>query len=375
MKNYSGSEWLTIEDFKQLQENPLPESRESVARKIGHHFDHSSQETAEYKIACEIAFHLQKDAEAIVRIALADSIHQSESAPKQLILLLAMDEEDAVALPILKESPLIGDGDLVALLPQIELAARLIAVAERKFISVTVSSMLAERNFEEVVVSLLANDSAIIDEEVILQISHKHARSTSVLNRMMKRLPMPTKAVNHMVQIQQSGGQENRTPSDMRSFSSLGQAELGDDLLTLMFLGHAPSDEACEHMVAQLERKKKVSATFMLLAMCLGHEHFFFTYMAHNTHLPRERVEELANIGELEFSLLMNKSSISSSLYPLMYHVYTGMEECLKGDAESGSKAFADQMIKCLIAAETKGVNFATTIGKPLAKALIESFA
>ncbi|GEM_PF-3801729 len=375
MEQFSGSEWLTIEDFKQLQQNPLPESRESVARKIGHHFDHTSQETVEYKIACEIAFHLQKDSETMVRVALAESIHQSEQAPKQLILLLAMDDEDAVALPILKESPQIDDQDLIDLLPKIDLPERLIAIAERKFITVTVSSMLAERNFEDVVVSLLANDSAIIDDEVILQISHKHARSKSILQRMMKRLPMPTKAVSHMVTVQQSGEQENRRPSDMRSFSSLDKEELKNDLLTLMFLGRDPSDEACEQMVTKLEEQNKVSATFMLLAMCLGHERFFLAYMAHNTHLPRERVEELSNVGEQEFSLLMNKSSVSPSLYPLMYHVYEGMEKCLQGSSQAGTKEFADEMIQCLIAAESKGINFATTVGKPLAKALKETFA
>jgi len=375
MTNFSSAEVLTIEDFKQLQRNPLPESRASIASKIGHQFDFLAEESVEHHIACEIAFFLQKDDEKIVRVALAESVQNSESAPKKLVLLLAMDVEDEVAMPVLKNSPKIGDEDLIAMLPKIQKPVRLITIAERKFISVTVSSMLAERNVEDVVIALLANDSAIIDDEVILQIAHKHSRSKPILSKMMRRMPMPAAAVNHMVKMQQASGQENHAPSEIKSFTSLDKDELKSDVLTLMFLGRTPNDEACQHMIAQLEKQKKLSATFMLLAMCLGHERFFILYMAHNTRLPHERVQELCNVGEAEFSMLMNKSGISPSLYSLMYHVYKGMETTLAEGIEGGTREFAQAMIECLIAAEGKKVNFATTIGKPLAKALKETFA
>lgn len=371
----SSPELLTIEDFELLQNNKQPESRESIARKIGAHFAHAVAESVEHHIASEIAFYLQKDDETIVRAALAESVYDSETAPKQLILLLAMDDDDTVAIPVLKHSPQIIDEDLVELLPKIEKPSRLVAVAERKFLSVTVTTMLVERDIEDVVVSVLANDSAIVDDEVILHIAYKHANSKPIFSRMMKRMPVPTAAVNHMVKMQQSSNQVLPKATEIKSFSSLEKDELKDDVLTLMFLGREPSVEACEHMLRQLEAKGKVSATLMLLAMCLGHEQFFITYMADNTKLPRERVEELCGVGEQEFSMLMNKSGISPSLYPLMFHIYKGMRQNLKQGNPQGTQEFAEAMIECLIETETKGINFATTIGKPLAKALKETFA
>ena len=339
--------------------------------------DHDTvADSVEHHIASEIAFYLQKDDETIVRVALAESVYNSETAPKELLLLLAMDEEDDVAIPVLKFSPRIVDEDLIELLPKIDKANRLVAVAERKFLSVTVSTMLVELDIEDVVVSLLANDSAIVDDEVILHIAYKHSHSKPIFSRMMRRMPVPTAAVNHMVKMQQSSaGQEEHKVSEIKSFSSLEKDELKDDVLTLLFLGREPSIEACEYMLTQLENKGKVSATLMLLAMCLGHEKLFVTYMAQNTKLPRERVEELCMVGEQEFSMLMNKSGISPSLYPLMFHIYQGMENNLQQGIKEGTKEFSESMVECLIETEEKGVNFATTIGKPLAKALKETFA
>ena len=370
----SHAELLTVEDFQQLQQNPLPESRASIASKIGSHLERAEKETIEYQIACEIAFYLQKDNEHTVRIALTESIHQSEAAPKQLVLLLAMDEEDAVALPILKISPVIQDDDLIDILPKIDQTDRLVAVAERKFLSVTVTSMLAERNIEQIAITLLNNDSAIIDDEVILQIAYKHSASKPVLSRMMKRMPLPAAAVNHMVKMQQSSNQENRAPSEIRSFTSLEREELKNDVLSLMFLGQKPSIEACEAMIEQLEKKEKVSAAFIILALCLGHKQLFAAHMVRNTGLPYDRIESLCNVGEQEFSLLMNKSGVSPSLYQLIYHAYQGMMQQLALGTEEGSREFAAAMTQCLIEAESKGVNFATTIGKPLAKALKATF-
>ena len=97
--------------------------------------------------------------------------------------------------------------------------------------------MLVERHLEEVVVALLTNESAIIDDEVIVQIAHKHARSKSVLSKMMKRMPLPANAVNHMVKMQQTGTQENHVPTEIRSFTSLDREMLREDTLSLMFLG------------------------------------------------------------------------------------------------------------------------------------------
>lgn len=367
------NELLTIEDFKLLQQSREPESREAIAKKIGFHFDSTQKESVEYKVACEIAFYLQKDDEVPVRIALAQSVQESQNAPKQLVLLLAMDEQDAVAIPLLQYSPVITKYDLISILPKVVKQNRLLAVAQRNYLSVTVCSLLADRSFEEIVMALLNNDSAVIDDEVILQIAYKYSRSSKVLKNLLHRVPMPTRAVEHMVRIQQEKTKNKSAVEQVQSFSLIEKDELKNDLLTLMFLGGNPSQETCEHMISQLEKKNKVTATFMLLSMCLGQDRFFNSYIAHNTGLPVERVKPLCNTGEQEFSMLMNKSGISPSLYPLMFHTYQAMVAALDNSMIAGSKEFSTAMIHCLSEAEAKGVNFATTLGRPLAKALRET--
>lgn len=372
MKKHN-KEPLTIEDLNLLKQSKQPEARQAIAQKIGFHFDSSSQESEEYHIASEIAFYLQEDDEVPVRIALAESMHKSEHAPHQLVILLAQDEEDAVAIPVLKDSPVITKDDLIHLLPKIDKESRLVAVAERKYLSVTVSSLLVERNIENVVLSLLKNHSAIVDDDVILQIAYKYSRSSAILERMLKRMPLPISAVNHMVEIQQSHEQNNVPVCEIKSFTVIEKDELKNDLFTLMFLGQNPSQETCSDMIEQMKRQNKVTATFMLLSMCLGQENFFNSCMAHNTGLPLTQVEALCNAGQQEFFMLMNKSGVSPSLYPLMFHTYQGMQKSIDKGFSGGTAEFGEAMIECLLAAESQNINFATTLGKPLAKVLKET--
>lgn len=366
---------LTIDDFHQLKQDSQPTSRAEIARKICYHIEQESYGGQNYELACEIALYLQKDKEIIVRKSLAENICGSEKASPDLIFKLAMDDRDEVALPVLSQSPIINDETLIAIMPAIEKVNRLVAIANRRFLSVTVSTMLAERKIEEVATALLSNDSAIIDEMVILQIAHHHPKSKNVLNKMMGRMPLPTSAVNHMVRMQQqAAGQLNKAPAEIKSFSSLDTDQLRDDIKRFKLLGASPSHKHCNVLIDQIEARHPVAATHLILMMCMGLKPLFIQAMSRNVNMPIDTIEAYLNAGAPQFSLLMNKSGVSASLYPLMHYVFEAMQNNFKQGVEPISQEFAENMVISMISAEKSKINFATTIGKPLSKALRLSY-
>jgi len=364
---------LSQEDFHKLKHDSSSQARIGVASKIGSHLEVTRRDSSEYEILCDIALYLQKDTEKSVRLSLAQSVQSCENAPNQLVLLLAMDDDDEVAVPILKYSPVISDQDLVHLIPKINSSLRLVAVAERKFLSVTVSCALAELQIEPVAVALLSNETAIMDNSVILQIAQRHARSKDILNQMIKRMPVPTVALGHMVRMQQADEQENTAPTEVKSFTSLEPRVIQSDVLDLMLLGNAPSDEDCLSVLKSFDERDNVTALLALLAMSIGQEAFFISYMAYNTNLPKERIVAICEERE-RFAMLLNQSGISPSLYGLTEYMFQGMHYCLSKGKQPLSKDFAMSMIEVLIRAEAQKINFATTIGKPLAKVLKQMF-
>ena len=139
---------LTTKDFKQLRETRDPSARAAVARKISVHIENASYSSDEYRLACEIATMLQQDKHVQVRLALSEGLQHSHNAPKEVVIMLAHDEEEAVAVPILKHSDLLSEGDLLEIVEATQQILRLIAIAERKPLSDSLVEALIEKLVE-----------------------------------------------------------------------------------------------------------------------------------------------------------------------------------------------------------------------------------
>jgi uncharacterized protein (DUF2336 family) len=111
-------------------------------------------------LAIEALRRLIHEVEVSIRRALADRLAAEARAPRELILALA-DDTIEVAFPILRQSPLLQDRELIDIIQHRTLEHQL-AIAMRSRVSGAVAAALVERGHLDVITTLLENPNAEI---------------------------------------------------------------------------------------------------------------------------------------------------------------------------------------------------------------------
>jgi uncharacterized protein (DUF2336 family) len=175
-----------IRELVALARDSAPAARARLVEGIGDiMFDEADPASAkERELAADILRHLVHEAEVAVRRALADRLAREPKAPRDLIIALAHDEI-TVARPVLIESALLADADLIEVIHQRTLQHQL-AITMRQQISETVSAALVSTGNTEVMRSLVDNPSARIARRTF-EILVDHSRSTEALQAPLVR--------------------------------------------------------------------------------------------------------------------------------------------------------------------------------------------
>ncbi|MEQ8665216.1 MAG: DUF2336 domain-containing protein [Rhodospirillales bacterium] len=110
---------------------------------------------------------LAKDQIVHVRQVLAEALCDLDSAPHDIINILARDAETAVSAPVLEASPVLTDADLLEIIRQGTQSANLSAISKRDGVSEVVSDAIVDTDDTVAIADLLANDSSQIREETL----------------------------------------------------------------------------------------------------------------------------------------------------------------------------------------------------------------
>jgi uncharacterized protein (DUF2336 family) len=120
---------------------------------------------AEWQAAVDTFRVVLYDGEPLVRLVLAESVKASRDLPRDLVLALARDVA-MVATPMLKQSPLLADDDLLPIAQRATTAHR-VAIAGRPALSARLAAALCHGGERPVILRLLANDGAAITGETL----------------------------------------------------------------------------------------------------------------------------------------------------------------------------------------------------------------
>ena len=161
-----------------LAEDTDPEVRVELAQKIGRLLPDllASERERVCELTLETLQRLAADQLTRVRTILASELKNLDCAPKEVVLRLAHDVEEAVSVPILEYSPLLSDNDLVEIIATARAQSALAAVARRRGISERVCEIIVASLDVPAVSALLANPNAHIRENTMERIID-HARS------------------------------------------------------------------------------------------------------------------------------------------------------------------------------------------------------
>ena len=116
----------------------------------------------ESELITDVLLGLMKQAEKDLKAALADRLSTMDKVPLRMILSLANDEI-SIADPVLRNSPVLHDLDLIYIL-QSKGVVHGRSIAQRDGLSTTIINLLADTKDFQIAVNLANNDGAALTE-------------------------------------------------------------------------------------------------------------------------------------------------------------------------------------------------------------------
>lgn len=152
----------SLTDLIELARDPNPAARVALSQRITDICLQAPRQLnpEEKEVAGHILIQLSRDFEVQLRSRLAFQLAGSSRAPKQLILALASDEI-SVSGPVISQSPLLDEQDLVEIVRTKSNAHRM-RIAMRSGITAAVSNALVQAEEPDVLQALVNNKSAEI---------------------------------------------------------------------------------------------------------------------------------------------------------------------------------------------------------------------
>ncbi len=139
----------------------------------------------ERALMVEILGRLVHEMEMQVRRALAARLAQMETAPRELLLLLANDDA-AVAQPILRSSRLLSDPDLIEIVKH-RSQEHLLVIALRAPLSAEVAEAIVDHGDDRVLEQLLKNPDAVLSRRALEYLVGKSQRVDSFQEPLVSR--------------------------------------------------------------------------------------------------------------------------------------------------------------------------------------------
>lgn len=307
---------LTRADVEQLMTDSSSVVRAETTAKIADEFSAGDLSLAERKIAEDIFRKLVKDVEVSVREALAVHLKACSDIPHDVAVSLARDI-DAVALPVLRFSDVLTDEDLIEII-QTNSTTKQVAVAQRQRVSSKVADALIDTGNETAVARLVSNEGADITESSYERVMRDYGGSAVVSESMARAPSLPASVSAQLVEAISQRLQDyllakHELPPDVAS----GLIFQARERATMSLFDTGSSDEELDNLVDQLHRRRRISASLLLRALCLGDINFFERAIARLANVSLANVRVLIyDEGSLGFESLYLKAGLPQRLYP-----------------------------------------------------------
>ena len=308
---------LSANDVSRLLSDPSAKVRAETAAKVATEFGDGALSAGEREIAQEIFRFMAKDIEVLVRETLSQSLKEIPDVSSDIARVLAEDENDSVAMPILEFSKALSEDDLVEII-EVCKPARHVAVARRENVSATVSDAIVEKGNEDAVVALVSNRSADIGEKTFDKVIDKYGESERVQEPMVRREKLPITIAERLV----------ATVSDnlkqyLVSHHDLSP-EVASDLLlesreraVVRLLQEDDDGPDVVELVQQMDLNGRLTASIILRALCTGDLNFFEAAIAHKAQVGLNNARVLIHDdGDLGMKALYQKAALPERLYP-----------------------------------------------------------
>ena len=275
---------LTPQDVARLLAQPSPDLRAELAESMAVHLSGAELAPGEVALARDIVRLLAKDVEAKVRAALAQGLRHSPNLPRDVALKLAEDIE-SVALPVLADTVVLTDDDLVALVRGGS-ARKQTAIAGRLNLTEIVADAIVEHGAEPAVAALMGNASAAIAEASFQRAMMRFAGSDRVKSAMAHREGLPMTVCERLVTMISAQLQEHVLKTQALPPGLAADIVLGCREHAMILLSAGASEADLRQLIAQLNHTGRLTPALIFRALCLGDIAFFEAALAEMGEIP-----------------------------------------------------------------------------------------
>ena len=289
---------------------------------------------------------LLDDPDDSVRQELADLLADSEKTPRHIVLALANDKPE-IALPMLARSPVFCDSELMDIAATGSVGQQ-IAIACRIEVSAEVCAAVVKAGTVQSAYALLANEQARLSKDTLHAIAQQHGLEEEIRQLLIARddLRVETRLVviDHLGEIMRRKLETEEAWMPPARVEALVREHR--DKAVIAFASNVP-DEELSGVVDTLIEGERLSAAFLLRAICLGNIALFGHALGRLSGVPQKRVETV--LGENRrsaFRALYTKSGLPDRAF----EVFAATLEAWRGalaDREQGSDT--RKSLPCLV--------------------------
>jgi uncharacterized protein (DUF2336 family) len=189
---------LSVQDLLNMARDKSVKGRTALAGVVSELFFESRQKYGprEIELMTDILGQLIRDVEMSVRHALAEKFATRTDAPHDLLLTLANDEIK-VAHPILMQSPVLRDEELIEIISH-RSAEHQLAISLRQSISSRVTDALIAAGNEGVIKTLLENENAEVSQSTMNYLVEQSRRIDSYQKPLLDRKDLTPELAKRM---------------------------------------------------------------------------------------------------------------------------------------------------------------------------------
>ncbi len=257
----------TLEDLRSSNKS----AKRAIVDKLAQAYHNNFFNRQEQQLADEIFRVLLKDSDDDIRQQLSNILKNNLLLPHDIVMGLATDISDAVATPILENSYLLSEDDLIALINDTVSSPRLEAIARREALSAKVASALLYKKLPQVIVLLFQNNNAQLEEQAIIDILEDMPPSEDLMALAAQRREMGSISQQKLKVIAVKAGfthfSQSLTEEDLEPEELVEAARLYS--LLGMTLEQVKGDGMAQ-LVHQLGQEGRLSISLLLRSLCIG---------------------------------------------------------------------------------------------------------
>ncbi len=323
---------IQLSDVQRLANDPSVNVRVDVAEKIASGFNKGDFGATEKQIAMEIFRILVNDVEKRVRLALSMQLEKSMEAPYDVILKLANDVKE-VALPVLKNSFVLTENDLIEITRKSVDVEIMSAIAKREIVSRELSSELLKKSNNTVTQVLLGNRSANIDEIDLYDVYEKCANNSSIMEVMAKRDKIPVKLAEKIFVVVSDEVKKILVKQYNISYQvASDSAQYARELATLGLVDGEMHKMEMNDLVDHLNSNGRLTLSLIIRSLCFGNIRFFEYAMAKLAGVPINNARILILDRQNGFESLYRKTALPMEMFTaIRYLLQTVLDETALG--------------------------------------------